>query len=400
MTETADPPLRIALCSGRLGGGGIGMVMLNLAGALQARGHAVDLLHFSEDPGRVAGRAPPPGCRAVPIGARSRQALPGLLRYLRAARPDLVISARDYINVMMLTARRLSGLGRKAPALIWSFHTHRASELAHQAGRADRLADALMRRQLNRVEGLVAVSQGVAAGLVQDLGLPPGRLATIPNPVWTASRRAARLGPCPHPWLAGRAPLARPFIDAGGPDGGGPVLLAVGRLAPQKDFATLIAGLALVRVSVPGARLIILGEGPGRAALEAQISSAGLQDQVDLAGHVPDVLPWLARADLYVMSSRWEGFPLALVEAMGCGAPVVSTDCPAGPHEILQGGRLGRLVVPGNPASLADAIQAALEAPGNTDAAMEAALGFDDALAAARYLALGRQALARRRGRA
>lgn len=371
------------------------MVMLNLAGALQRQGHAVDLLHFTEAPGAMAGRAPPPGCRSVPIGARSRQALPGLLRYLRAARPDLVITARDYIHVMMLAARRLSGLGRNAPALIWSFHTHRASELAHQAGRADRLADALMRRQLNRVEGLVAVSQGVAAGLVQDLSLPPGRLATIPNPVWTASRRDARLGPCPHPWLEGRAPMVRPFTDPAGP-----VLLAVGRLAPQKDFATLIAALALVQVSVPGARLIILGEGPGRAALEAQIASAGLDGRVDLAGHVPDVLPYLARADLYVMSSRWEGFPLALVEAMGCGAPVVSTDCPAGPHEILQGGRLGRLVDPGNPVALAEGIRAVLTDPGDPAAAMEAALGFDDALAAARYLALGRQALAARRGRA
>lgn len=317
-------PLRIALCSGRLGGGGIGMVTLNLAGALRAQGHTVDLLHLTEDPGAMAGRAPPPGCTPVPIGARSRQALPTVLRYLRAARPDLMISARDYIHVTMLTARRLSGLGRKGPALIWSFHTHRASELAHQAGRADRLADALMRRQLHRVEGLVAVSEGVAAGLVQDMGLATERVATIPNPVWTAARRAARSRPCPHPWLAGRTPLARPFAgQTEEPEG--PVLLAVGRLVPQKDFATLLAALA----HIPRGRLIVLGEGPGRAALTAQIASAGLAGRVDLTGHVPDVLPWLARADLFVMSSRWEGFPLALVEAMGCGAPVVATDCPA-----------------------------------------------------------------------
>lgn len=383
--------LRIALCSGRLGGGGIGMVMLNLAGALQAQGHAVDLLHFSEDPAALAGRVLPPGCTPVAIGARSRQALPGVLRYLRASRPDLVISARDYINLLMLAARRLSGLGQKAPALIWSFHTHRASELAHQAGRADRLADALMRYGLNRVEGLVAVSDGVAAGLVQDLGLASGRITAIPNPVWTAARRAARMEPCPHPWLAERASMARPFTDPAGP-----VLLAVGRLVPQKDFASLIAALALV----PGARLIILGEGPGRAALAEQVGSSRLGNRVDLVGHVPNVLPWLARADLFVMSSRWEGFPLALVEAMGCGAPVVSTDCPAGPYEILQGGRLGRLVMPGNPVALAEAIRAALAAAEDTIAAMDAALKFDDTLAAARYLELGRQALAAWRGTA
>jgi len=394
MTFAHDHPasLRIGLCSGRLGGGGIGVAMLNLAGALQGAGHAVDLLHLDEPAEARAGRVPPPGCTSISIGARSRQAVPAVLRYLRAARPDLVISARDYINLLMLTARRLSGLRSKAPALIWTFHTHRASELAHQAGHADRLADALMRRVIGRIDGLAAVSEGVAAGLVQDLRLPPERVAIIPNPVWTAARRAARLGPCPHPWLAGRVPMARPFAT----NPAGPVLLAVGRLVAQKDFATLIAALALL----PRTRLIVLGAGPGRAALEAQIASSGLGERVDLAGHVPDVLPWMARADLYVQSSRWEGFGMAQVEAMGCGAPVVATDCPSGPAEILQGGRLGKLVVPGNPAALAEAITAALADPGDTAPAMAVAQGFDDAAAAARYVMLGRQALVRRRGQA
>lgn len=367
--------------------------MLNLAAVLQRQGHAVDLLQFAEGGPAGTGRQPPPGCRSVVIGARSRQALPTLLAYLRRARPDLVISARDYINVLMLIARRLSGLGRQGPALIWSFHTHRASELAHQAGRADRLADALMRRQMHRVEGLVAVSQGVAAGLVQDLGLPPGRVAVTPNPVWTQARRAARLHPCPHPWLRDRVAMARPFADSA-TESGGPVLVAVGRLVPQKDFPTLIAALA----RVPRARLIILGEGAGRGALQAQIAAAGLGARVDLAGHVPDVLPYLVRADLFAMSSRWEGFGVALVEAMGCGAPVVATDCPSGPAEILQGGRLGRLVPVGDPIALAAAIAAALEAPGETAEAMDVAQGFDDVTAARRYLELGRWALAVRRG--
>lgn len=389
MTITAEPALRIALCSGRLGGGGIGMVTLNLAGALQRLGHAVDLLHFAESDGAMAGRKAPPGCNPVLIGARSRQAVPAVLAYLFRARPDLVISARDYINVMMLGARRLSGLGRRGPALIWTFHTHRASELAFQAGRADRLADALMRRQLPRVEGLVAVSEGVAAGLTADLNLPPGRVETIRNPVWTLARRQARLAPCPHPWLSGRAPLA----ERGAQDPAGPVLVAVGRLCPQKDFATLVGALA----QVPRARLIILGEGEGRAALQVQIATAGLGDRIELAGHVPDVLPYLSRADLFVMSSRWEGFPLALVEAMGCGAPVVAADCPAGPREILQEGRLGRLVPVGNAGALAASITSALHEPGDTAAAMDAALAFDDTRAAGRYLEIGRQAIAARR---
>jgi hypothetical protein len=204
MTDPLPPSLRIALCPGLLDGGGIGMAVRTLAGALADRGHSVDLLHL----GQVAD-ALPQGCTPVPIGRRSRGALPAARAYLRRARPHLVLTARDYVHVLMLAARRLAGLGQAAPALVWTFHTHRASEIAHQAGPVDRAADALMRRLAPRADAMVAVSDGVAQGLAADLGLPPGRVEVIANPVWTVARRAARLAPCPHPWLAGRAPLRR-----------------------------------------------------------------------------------------------------------------------------------------------------------------------------------------------
>ena len=390
MTQTSS--LRIALCAGHLGGGGIGLVMLHLAGALARAGHAVDLLHFAQDPAAMAGRAVPPGCRAIEIGARTRAALPAVVGYLRRDRPDLVISARDYIHALILTARGLSGLGREGPALIWSFHTHRASEMAHQARAADARADRLMRLLAGRADALVAVSDGVAEGLARDLRLPRAAVQTIANPVWTEARRAARLAPCAHPWLADRPALAPMRGAAPGPA----VLLAIGRLAVQKDFATLIRALQAVRTAPPP-RLIVLGEGPERAALQAQIDAAGLAARVDLAGHVADVLPYLSRADLFVLSSRWEGFSLALAEAMGCGCPVVSTDCPEGPRALLQGGRLGRLVAVGDAPALAGAIDAALAAhPAPApEAALARALALDDTSAAAAYLELGRAALAR-----
>ena len=378
-----DRPLRICLSPGGIGGGGIGMVMLHLAEALLAEGHAVDLLHLDE----ATDRSPPPGCSMVRIGRRARAALPATVSYLRRARPDLVISARDYINVLMLTARGLAGLGQDAPRLVWSFHTHRASERAHMARRRDRIADWMSRQVLagrtpGHPDALVAVSSRVASGLAADLGRPVGDFTVIENPVWTPARLAARQAPCAHPWLAGRAPLAH-----GAPCVGDPVILAVGRLALQKDFATLIAALA--RWPGPRApRLIILGKGPQRTALAVQIAAAGLAGRVEMPGHVADVLPYMARADLFVMSSRWEGFPLALVEALGSGVPVVSTHCPGGPGDILEGGRLGRLVPPGDPAALARAMAETLAAPGDPGMRVAAAQRFSAARAAARYLAL------------
>ena len=393
-----DRPLRICLSPGGIGGGGIGMVMLHLAEALLAEGHAVDLLYLDE----ATDRAAPPGCSMVRIGRRARGALPGAVGYLRRARPDLVISARDYINVLMLAARGLARLGpggaasggaSGGPRLIWSFHTHRASERAHMARRRDRIADWMSRQVLAgrtrwQPDALVAVSNRVASDLAADLGLPAAAFEVIENPVWTPARLEARHAPCAHPWLAGRAPMAHGHPPAhGAPRVDDPVLLAVGRLAPQKDFATLIA--ALTRWPGPGRpRLIILGKGPQRKALAAQIAAAGLEARVDMPGHVADVLPYMARADLFVMSSRWEGFPLALVEALGSGVPVVSTHCPGGPGDILEGGRLGGLVSPGDPEALARAMAAALDAPGDPTVRMAAAQRYSAARAAARYLAL------------
>ena len=382
-------PLRICLSPGAIGGGGIGMVMLHLAEALLARGHAVDLLHLDEE----TDRTPPSGCTTVRIGAHARGALPGAVRYLRRARPDLVISARDYINVMMLGARGFARLGAAAPNLVWSFHTHRASEMAHVAGRRDRVADWMTRQVLAgrtpwRPDALVAVSRRVALGLSEDLGLRSTALTVIENPVWTPARLQARRAPCLHPWLRARAAMAHSQTRAATSDS--PVILAVGRLAPQKDFSTLIR--ALERWPGPQEpRLIILGNGPQHGALRAQIAAAGLEGRVDMPGHVDDVLPYMSRADLFVMPSRWEGFPLALVEALGCGCPVVATDCPGGSADMLARGRLGALVPPASPDALAQAMAATLAAPGDPAPRLTAAHRYNAERAAERYLALARQ---------
>jgi len=165
-------------------------------------------------------------------------------------------------------------------------------------------------------------------------------------PVEELRRRAA---PAPdHNWFA---------------DGEPPVVLAAGRLTRQKDFPTLLRAFARARAGGAHARMLILGEGEDRPALEGLRDELGLAADVALPGFTADPYPYFGHAALYALSSGWEGLPTVLVECLAVGLPVVSTDCPSGPREILRGGRLGALVPVGDAAALGDAIAAALVRP-------------------------------------
>lgn len=364
----AAPPVphRVCLLPGTVDGGGIGQVMLTLAEGLVARGIAVDLA-LTLGPGTDPGRPIPPGVTLVRLAPRTRSAIGPLRRHLRATRPGALITARDHLHLLGLAARRLAGLQRSC-RLIWTYHTHRSAQLADMS-LPERLADALALRLVRRPDARVAVSAGVAEDLAMATGLVPSQIDCIPNPAWSAARAAAALAPCPHPWLADRAPGAR------NPDA--PVVVGLGRLVQQKDFATLIHAFARLRALQPRARLIIAGAGPEQARISALLAEQSLISSVDLCGHLADPLPLLARADLFVLSSRWEGFALALVEAMGCGCPVVSTDCPTGPAMILQDGRLGPLVPPGDPAALAGVMAEVLASPPDPGPLRARAADFD-----------------------
>jgi glycosyltransferase involved in cell wall biosynthesis len=135
--------------------------------------------------------------------------------------------------------------------------------------------------------------------------------------------------------------------------------MGIGRLAPKKDFPTLLRAFAEIRGKYR-ARLMILGEGPARGELEALVRELDLEADVALPGFVENPYAYLARANLFVLSSRWEGLPTVLIEAMFCGVPVVATDCPSGPREILGGGRYGTLVPVGDMDALTHAMEAGL----------------------------------------
>ncbi len=186
----------------------------------------------------------------------------------------------------------------------------------------------LARRFYPWADTVIAVSEGVADDLVSCLGLSRAQITVIPNPVVSDDIEALANEPLEHPWFAPGAP---------------PVLLAAGRLTTQKAFPTLLQAFARL-VPERDLRLMILGEGPDRGALQAEIDALGLGARVALPGFDPNPFRYLARARLFVLSSAWEGLPGVLIQAMACGTPVVSTDCPSGPREVLENGRLGPLV--------------------------------------------------------
>ncbi len=215
----------------------------------------------------------------------------------------------------------------------------------------------------------VAVSQGVSESLADAIGVPLEKITTIYNPVVTPdiAKRAAEQPN--HPWLL---------------DHGEPIILAAGRLEKQKDYPTLIRAFARVSVRRP-CRLVILGEGSQRTEIEGLIQEFKLTDRVSLPGWVENPFAFMARASLFVLSSRWEGLPTVLVEALACGCPCVSTDCPSGPAEILLNGDLGPLVPVGNDSALAKAMERVLDRPPDRQALQRRATDFSADRAVAAY---------------
>jgi glycosyltransferase involved in cell wall biosynthesis len=198
-----------------------------------------------------------------------------------------------------------------------------------------------------RADALVAVSTGVADDLVATLRLPRDMITVIYNPIPVTDIRRLAESPTAHPWLARGEP---------------PVILGVGRLTKQKDFSSLIRAFARVRQQRP-VRLIILGDGELRGELEALARSLGVAADVTLPGFVDNPFPWMKGAAVFALSSAWEGFGNALIEAMACGTPVIATDCTTGPAELLDDGRYGPLVPVGNDQALADAVCEMLDRP-------------------------------------
>jgi glycosyltransferase involved in cell wall biosynthesis len=321
--------------------GGVERIMLNLAKGIADRGYSVDL---------VLARAEGPFMNDIPDSIRlidlkaSRvlSSTPALMRYLRHERPMTLLSVM-YANIIAVWSKRMAGIPLRA---ILAEHNTLSSVVSGGKDIRWHIYPRLAKWFYPWADGIIAVSGGVADDLAQMIKIPSDRIQVIYNPIVT-----------PDLFEKSRVSIEHPWFTSGEP----PVLLAVGRLTAQKAFDVLIRAFAQVRKDHP-VRLMILGEGEKRLELEALIREYALEQDISMPGFVPNPYPYMAHAATFVLSSRWEGLPTVLVEAMALGIPIISTDCPSGPREILKDGKYGKLVPMGDQFALANAIATSLTA--------------------------------------
>lgn len=358
---------RLAVLVSFSGDGGVERMMVNLLQGIAARGVAIDLLLIKARSSCLAEL--PPGIRLIRLGSsHTFMNLPALLRYLRVARPAALLAAKHRALLLAVWARRLSGVPVRVVGRIGTT----VSAALERKGRLRRALWAWsVRRFYPWADAVVAVSQGVAED-IRSMGGAMARVVVVRNPVVTPGLAALAREASPHAWLT----------ETGAP----PVIMGMGRFTEQKDFATLIRAFARLRAGRE-CRLILLGRGrlePGCRALAAQL---GVAADVAFPGFADNPYAYLARARLFVLSSAWEGSPNALTEALALGVPVVSTDCPSGPRELLDGGRYGALVAVGDDAALARAMAATLDAPPPAAELRRAAADYTVEASARAYLA-------------
>lgn len=328
--------MAILLPDARLGGAQ--SVLLRLAEEFVALGLQVDVVLLVAD-GALIDRVPA-STRCIPLldGDRGGLSMAGLgfvrlWKYLIGQRPECVLSSGTGTNLLLIAC---SAFVRLRPRLV-------LREAVSNRNSPSWIMRQLVRFCFRRADACIGVSQGVA-GELRRSGIRDDRIHAVPNPVdYEVLQR-----------------LARQECSVDLPEM--PYVISVGRLERQKDHETLIRAFGRIAKRVPH-RLIIVGEGPCRPRLERLVADLGLQERVLLLGTMINPQPLVQRADLFVLSSSWEGYPNALLEALAHGVRVVCTDCPHGPAEILQSGRYGALVPVGDDAAMADAMIGALSKP-------------------------------------
>lgn len=329
--------IKIAVFLPSLEGGGAEKVNLLLAKGLKEKEARVDLV-LSKAHGPYL-QMIPEGINVVDLKApRIIMALPSLIAYLRREKPSVLLSSLTHTNVVSVWGREVA---RVPTSVLVAEHVPlKASHRNKHLRLNERTVRFLMGGAYKKAEAVVAVSKGLAKELVEEFDLPHEKVRVIYNPVIQDELFEKAKEPVAHPWLT---------------PGEEPVFLAVGRLVAEKNFELLIRAFAKVRRE-KASRLLILGEGPERPRLQSLVRSLGLSEFVDMPGFVPNPYPYMVRASALVLSSLYEALPTVLIEGLALGVPIVATDCPFGPAEILEEGRWGRLVPMADEAALAQAM--------------------------------------------
>ena len=345
-------------------------VVKNLATELARRGHSVDLLIRPEpgfDPDLEWAKD---SVRAIRLDARHKRTLArAIARYAQSHRPDILFSVARRDNLALCWAK--PHLPPATPVVISehlaisdSLRDYPALKRWHRLG--------MMRRAYRAADAVIGVSGGIASELQTLLGLHHSVVRVMHNPVISAQLLRLADEPIQHPWFQTGQP---------------PVILAIGRLDPHKDFENLLKAFAQVLRSIQ-CKLVILGEGWQRQELQELAHALKISDSIDMPGFVSNPFPYIRQAKLFALSSRMEGLPTVLIEALGVGTPVVATDCPHGPREILGNGSYGRLVPVGDYTSLAQAILETLTHPLPSNELRQRGMDFSSNRATTKYIEL------------
>lgn len=353
-----------------LAGGGIEKITLQIMARLMQMGFSVELVTVNAD-GPLREQVPP-GCPLIDLRCkRTLTCILPLFRYLLRCRTHIGISSQPHRNLALLFLRRITGWPRHL--VVCEHNVFGGVQLSAGRG-APWVLSFLIRTLYPLASRVIVISEEVGVSLRERAGYR-GPMELIRNgvPVDEILRLAA----------SDRKPKDedRPRIHR---------LVAVGRLVPQKDFATLLQAFALLP-NRPAYRLSILGDGPGRGELELQAAELGIGSQVSMPGFLENPYPALSTADIFVSSSRWEGLPIAVLEALALGLPIVATECPGGHVPILKGAPHAYLVAPGDAPAMAHAITVAASRPKDLEGTKHFARQFDLANTAAQYANLIRE---------
>ena len=373
-------PARISFLLDNLTGGGAEKVILNLASGFMRLGHPVDILVCKME--GVLCNSIPAGVNLVPLEASSPNLgflcamradpvafraiagmftkrkpfrfIPPIAAHLKAGRPAVLVSALPKSNINAVLAKYYSGTPTR---VVVGAHINMSTQETdcYSSGKSKlRYMRPLLQRCYRRADAVVAVSEGVAKDIVKYLDLDREHVTAIYNPIETREIEVLSHEPLKHPWFQQETV---------------PIVLGVGRFVDQKDFPLLLRAFARLRQNRP-ARLVLLGgdessseQREHKRQLISLATQLGVQEDLDMPGFKVNPYPFLRKDSVFVLSSRYEGFGNVLVEALLCGCPVVSTNCPSGPAEILADGSYGMLVPVSDEHRLAEAIGETLDNP-------------------------------------
>lgn len=358
---------RIAIFVATSGHSGVDRTMQNLIPAFAGRGYLVDILKVRKHGPELPSL--PPGVRLFDLGtSHVYSSFFAVCRYLRRYRPVAMLTDKDRVNRTALLARAVTA---GTPYLALSCGTTLSTDLSGRGPIERWITRNSFRRLYPYADNLLMISNGSADDLTNYTGFPRERITVVPAPVIPASLLTERRPRPDHPWFQ---------------TGEVPVILGVGKLAPGKDYITLIRAFALVR-KIKECRLVIIGKGKQENELRALAESLGVGDDVDLPGFQANAYDFMAYAALFVHTSLLEGLGFVIIEALALGTPVVATDCPSGPREILHDGKYGPLVPVQDHVKLAEAMLTTLNQPLPPAFLKEAARPYEIELSATAHLA-------------